>query len=156
MKRVILIPLSVAALLAFGCSTSSESHANAVASASAATPAKTNPTVLEGSWHGHETTPGQQGPASLIVSGPSLEFHGAAGNDWLKATFALREDTTPKEWVGTITDCANAEYIGKKAYAIYRLENGTLTIAGNEPGNTDIPATFDSPGSRGFVFKHDP
>jgi uncharacterized protein (TIGR03067 family) len=155
MKRVILIPLSVAALFASGCSTSSESHSSAVASASATTP-KANPTVLEGSWHGHETTPGQQGTASLIVSGQSLEFHGAAGNDWLKATFALREDANPKEWVGTITDCANAEYVGKKAYAIYSLENGTLTIAGNEPGNTDIPATFDASGSRGFVFKHDP
>jgi uncharacterized protein (TIGR03067 family) len=90
------------------------------------------------------------------VSGQSLEFHGAAGDDWLKATFALREDTHPKEWVGTITDCANAGYIGKKAYAIYSLENGTLTIAGNEPGNTDIPVTFDAPGARGFVFKRDP
>jgi uncharacterized protein (TIGR03067 family) len=91
-----------------------------------------------------------------MVSGQSLEFHGADANDWLKATFALREDTKPKEWVGTITDCAQAEYIGKKSYAIYTLENGTLTIAGNEPGNTDIPTTFDAAGTRVFVFKHNP
>jgi uncharacterized protein (TIGR03067 family) len=154
MKRVILIPLSIAALFASGCSTPSESHSAAIASPSA-TPAKTNPTVFEGSWHGHETTPGQQGQASLIASGQSLEFHGAEGNDWLKATFSLRDDTNPKEWVGIITDCAQSEYVGKKAYAIYSLENGTLTIAGNEPGNSEIPKTFDASGSRGFVFNHD-
>ncbi|HTA28960.1 MAG TPA: hypothetical protein VK731_00670 [Candidatus Cybelea sp.] len=155
MKRVILIPLSIAALFASGCSTASEPPSAAVASASAAPP-KTNPTLIEGSWHGHETTPGRDGAASLAVSGESLEFHGAEANDWLKATFSLRDDTNPKEWVGIITDCAQSEYVGKKAYAIYSLENGTLTIAGNEPGNSEIPKTFDAAGSRGFVFKHDP
>jgi hypothetical protein len=31
--------------------------------------------------------------------------------------------------------------------AIYRLENGTLTITGNEPGNPAVPTTFDAPDS---------
>jgi hypothetical protein len=31
--------------------------------------------------------------------------------------------------------------------AIYRLENGTLTITGNEPGNPAVPTAFDAPDS---------
>ena len=75
---------------------------------------------------------------------------------WPSQPSSLRDDTNPKEWVGVITDCAQSDYVGKKAYAIYSLENSTLTIAGNEPGNSEIPQTFDASGSRGFVFKHDP
>ncbi len=158
MKRIILITLSAAVLIAAGCSTTSGSHSTSIDAEPAIVPQATaKGTVLEGSWHGHETTPGrEQGLASLVVTGQSLEFHGPAGDDWLKATFALREDKYPKEWVGTITDCGDTQYIGKKAYAIYNLEKGTLNIAGNAPGDSDVPTTFYDPGARSFVFHHDP
>jgi hypothetical protein len=38
------------------------------------------------------------------------------------------------------------------AYAIYRIEAGTFTLTGNEPGNLEVPSSFDAPGSRKFVF----
>jgi uncharacterized protein (TIGR03067 family) len=154
MKKIILISLSLAALFVSGCSTPSASNSAPTAPESPAPP-KAAPTAFEGSWKGRELTPGREGLATLAVSGQSLEFHGAEANDWLKATFSLREDTSPKQCVGLITDCSDAQYVGKKFCAIYRIEDGTMTISGNEPGSTDIPTTFDAPGTRQIVFKHD-
>jgi uncharacterized protein (TIGR03067 family) len=154
MKHMILISLSVAALFASGCSTPPESNSAAVASESP-TPPKTNLTVLEGSWKGRDVTPGQEGPASLTVSGQTLEFHGADANDWMKGTFTLREDANPKQFVGIVTECAAPEKVGQKAYAIYKIEDGTLTISGNQLGDPNFPLAFDVPGCRQLVFKHD-
>jgi uncharacterized protein (TIGR03067 family) len=154
MKRMIVIHLSIAALFASGCSTPPESNSPAVASENS-TPPKTYSTVVDGSWHGREVTPGREGPASLTISGQTLEFHGADANDWLKGTFTLRDDTHPKQFVGVVTECAQPEYVGKKCCAIYKLEDGTLTATGNEPGDSNIPSAFDAAGSRQFVFKHE-
>jgi uncharacterized protein (TIGR03067 family) len=88
-----------------------------------------------------------------MISGNALEFRGADTNDWSKGTFALREDTNPKQLIGTITECADPKYAGKTVYAIYRVEVGTLTLTGNEPGNPEVPPSFDAPGSRKFVLK---
>ncbi len=53
----------------------------------------------------------------------------------------------------TITEAPDKDYIGVTSYAIYSLENGTLTIAGNPPGVPVLPASFDAQGARKFVFK---
>jgi hypothetical protein len=45
-----------------------------------------------------------------------------------------------------------SQYIGKTACAIYRVEGGTLTLTGNEPGNPEMPSGFDAPGARHFVL----
>ena len=100
-------------------------------------------------------TPGREGPASLLVSGHTLEFHGAASDDWLKGTFTLHEETNPRQLTGTVTECAAADYVGKGVYSIFKIEDGALTLAGNEPGDTNIPSAFDASGTRQFVFKHD-
>jgi uncharacterized protein (TIGR03067 family) len=158
MKKLILIFLPVAAMFATGCSTPSASNSASTPPATAAespAPLRASPTAFEGSWKGHEVTPGREGPASLTFSGQTIEFHGSDANDWLKATFTIREDTTPKQWAGVITECSDSEYVGKKSYAIYRLEGDTLTISGYEPGNANIPSAFDAAGTRQFVFKHD-
>jgi hypothetical protein len=76
-----------------------------------------------------------------------------AANEWYKATFTLREDMSPKQFVAVITECPAPQYVGKTANAIYRVENGTLTTTGNEPGDPAMPAVFDAPGARLIVFK---
>jgi len=154
MKRMILLSLSIAAIFATGCSTTSKSSCCDTASASSSPP-KAKSTAFEGSWTGHDVTPGREGPASLLVSGHTLEFHGAASNDWLKATFTLHDDTNPKQCTGVVIECPQADYVGKTFYAIYKIEGDTLTVAGNEPGNTNIASAFDDPGARQIVFKHD-
>ena len=109
--------------------------------------------ALQGTWKGQEARANAKGSASLVLSGANLEFHGADTNEWYKATFTLREDTNPKQLVAIITECPAPQYVGKTANAIYRVEDGTLTITGNEPGNPAMPATFDAPGARQIVFK---
>ena len=109
--------------------------------------------VLQGTWKGQEMRANAKGSASLVLSGANLEFHGADTNEWYKATFTLREDANPKQLVAVITECPAPQYVGKTANAIYRVENGTLTITGNEPGNPAMPATFDAPGARRIEFK---
>ena len=104
--------------------------------------------VMEGvgSWSQHSGLP------SLILEGTKLEFHGANPNEWYKATFSLREDTSPKQLEAVVTNCPFPKYVGKTVHGIYTIENGKLKFAANEPGNPAVPASFDAKGAREFVF----
>jgi uncharacterized protein (TIGR03067 family) len=153
MKKLFLISVSIAALFASGCSTPSQDNP-AHAPSETPAPPKTIATVFEGSWKGRDVTPGNEGPVSLIVSGLNLEFHGAEPDDWLKGTFTLHEDTNPKQLVGVVTDGASADNIGKKIHAIYKIEDGTLTITGGGLDDSGFPSSFDATGTRQLVFKH--
>jgi beta-lactamase regulating signal transducer with metallopeptidase domain len=110
------------------------------------------PDSIQGKWRGKEA--GETGTCSLVLQGSTLEFQGADTNEWYKATFSAY-DTTPKQLVVFITDCPMPQYVGRTAYAIYQLENGTLTVTGNEPGNPTVPAGFDASGARKLVFKQE-
>ena len=57
-----------------------------------------------------------------------LEFHGANPQEWYKATFTLREDTTPKQLEAVVTECPVARYVGKTAHAIYKIETASLRL----------------------------
>ena len=140
MKRTagILSLLSIALLLgASGCSTLRKSDS----------------ATLQGTWKGQEVGITSEGESSIVISGNHLEFHGANPNEWYKGTFTLREDVSPKQLIYSVTDCPAPQYNGKTGYALYRIEAGSLTIAGNEPGSPDPPARFDAPDTRRFVLK---
>jgi RNA polymerase sigma factor (sigma-70 family) len=107
--------------------------------------------ALQGTWTGHEIN-GAPGSSTLTIQGSNLEFRGANPNEWYKATFTLREDTTPKQLIAVITDCPAPQFVGKTSHAIYQLQGSTFTMAGNEPGKPESPSSFDAPGSRKFVF----
>lgn len=108
---------------------------------------------LQGTWSGKEAGANGAGSPSLLLQGSNLEFHGANPQEWYKATFTLREDTTPKQLVAIITACPVPRYIGKTANAIYQIQDGALRLTGNEPGDSAVPASFDAPNAREFVFK---
>jgi hypothetical protein len=57
--------------------------------------------------------------------------------------------------VAVITDCPVPQYIGATSYAIYQIQDGTLTITGNEPGMLAAPAGFDAAGARKLVLKRE-
>jgi uncharacterized protein (TIGR03067 family) len=129
-----ILGLSLLALLlgAFGCSKRPDSAA------------------LKGTWQGREG--GAARTDSLVLSDNNLEFHGANPQEWYKGTFTLHEDSDPKQMIITITDCPFPKYVGQTANAIYRIEKGKLTIAGNEPGDPAMPTAFNAPGTRTMVF----
>jgi uncharacterized protein (TIGR03067 family) len=114
---------------------------------------KSDTSVLQGTWKGPETGRAAAGMCSLIVSGNTLEFRGGNENEWYKGTFTLREDTKPRQVVAVISECPAPQYVGKTVHGIYRIEEGTLTLSGNEPGTPVPPATFEAPGSRTFTLK---
>jgi uncharacterized protein (TIGR03067 family) len=139
MKRTILASLAVAGLLASGCSTLPRTFA----------------TEFEGSWQGVELSSDEEGFVSMTIHGQTMEFHGEDDDDWVKGTFTLRKDTQPKQWVGIVTACNDAAYIGKTSYSIYKFENGALTLTGGDPGDAGPPPAFDAPGCREFVFQRE-
>ncbi|MDB6029643.1 MAG: hypothetical protein JWM68_5866 [Verrucomicrobiales bacterium] len=110
-------------------------------------------TTLQGTWKGQATDGDTASACRLTISGNTLDFRGADTNDWYKGTFTLKEDTTPKQFIATITECGVPEYNGKQAHAIYQIEAGTLTMAANEPGNPKAPSGFDAPDIRKVVLK---
>jgi beta-lactamase regulating signal transducer with metallopeptidase domain len=119
---------------------------------SAAAPTKSDPDSLQGTWTGREARDNSSGAASLVITGSAFEFHNVDTNEWYKVTYSIY-DTNPQQLVTIITQCPFPQYVGKTSYSIYKLENGELTVAGNEPGNPVVPASFDASGARKFVFK---
>src|SRR5205809_3263095 len=75
--------------------TSLASATNAAASAKVATP-KSDFATLQGNWKGREVG-GDEGAATIAISGNTLDCHGTDPNDWYKGTFTLREEGTPKQ-----------------------------------------------------------
>ena len=114
---------------------------------------KSDATILQGTWKGHEIGGDTNGTCYLIFTGKNAEYRGVDTNDWDKGTFTINEETKPRQLLFTITACAAPEYVGKTSQVIYEIKNGTLMLAGNEPGNTNVPASFDAPDARKFALK---
>jgi len=155
---MISVGLAIAGVIAAGCASKPGSKpqtapAQNAVSQSAATD-KGNATRLEGKWSGVEITHDNEGPVTLTFTGDTMEYHGHESSDWVKGTFSVRENTNPKQFIGIITGAESPDAIGKKVYAIYKIDDGTLTISGSSPGESDFPAEFDSEGTREFVLKH--
>ncbi len=113
---------------------------------------KPDSVALQGKWSGGEIGVTVRGSSSLVFEGTNCEFHGANPQEWYKATFVLREDTTPKQLEALITECPFPQYVGKTTHGIYKIEDGKLTFTANEPGNASVPASFDAKGARKFVL----
>ena len=120
-----------------------------------ATPRRSDSAALQGSWTGREVGRETQGVCHLTITGKNLDFRGADSREWYKGTFVLHPDQSPKQLVGTISDCAEPKYVGKTVNAIYRLDEGTLTLTGNEPGDPEMPSGFEGPSARTFTLKKD-
>jgi hypothetical protein len=87
-----------------------------------------------------------------VIRGSDFEFRTANTNEWMRGTLAVY-DTQPKQLVGVITAASVSQFVGHSALAIFELQNGTFTLAGNAPGNPVAPASLDARGTRRFVFK---
>jgi uncharacterized protein (TIGR03067 family) len=142
-------------VVAAGCATGQKPDSATFpgSSKAAASQGASDSVTLQGTWKGHEGGANPERSVSLVLSGANLEFHGADPNDWCKGTFSLRENTNPKQLIGVITDAPDLQVVGKTVNAIYRIEDGVLTIAGNAPGSPAPPAAFDAPDARQLVLQ---
>lgn len=86
---------------------------------------------------------------TVTVTGHSFHFHRDT-NFWFETTIALPSGTNPKQLHATIKGCppSQASSIGQVVVAIFKIEDGTLTLAtGN--GDGEAPKSFEATGDRG-------
>ena len=108
---------------------------------------------LQGTWEGFalgQETPG--GPfvksadtITITVTGNSFHFHRDT-NFWFETTITLPAGTDPQQLHATIkgnaaTQGSNA--IGKVVVAIFKIEDGTLTLAARGDGSEETPISFE-------------
>jgi uncharacterized protein (TIGR03067 family) len=68
------------------------------------------------------------GKITITITGNSFHFHRDT-NFWFETTITLPAGTDPKQLHATIKDCPTASSIGQVVFAIFKIEDGTLTIA---------------------------
>ena len=109
---------------------------------------------LQGKWEGVEAGGDGNDKCALTISGDAIHFVGANKTEWYKATFTVELETDPKQLHGLIKECSVPDVVGKTAHAIYKIENGTLTLVGHPPGVPAAPKSFEGDDtSRTFTFK---
>jgi hypothetical protein len=89
---------------------------------------------------------------SITIKGNSLHFHRDT-NFWFETVITLPAGTDPKQLHATIKSCppSQADSIGKLVGAIFKIEDGTLTLAAYDMSD-EPPKTFASAESR-YVLK---
>jgi len=91
---------------------------------------------LQGHWEGSGESSGE----SISITGNSLNYHRDA-NFWYKTTFTLLEGTDPQVLRITIKDCSGEPpaAISKVVFALFKIEDGTLTLASPYNGEAGRP-----------------
>jgi hypothetical protein len=112
---------------------------------------------LVGAWEGVEVGRESAGNNTVTITADTIHFHGADSREWYKAKYLIPAGKTPKQLIAKIIDCPAPDFIGKTSFAIFKVENGTLTLVGHPPGAPDAPKSFKGDAtSRTFVFKKKP
>ena len=104
---------------------------------------------LRGYWQGV----GEQSNVSITITGNSFHYY-AGTNFWFKTTFTLPAGTHPQQLRATIKDCAEGKTnstIGKVVVAIFKIEDGTLTLANLQSG--EPPKRFEDEGNQLHVLR---
>jgi uncharacterized protein (TIGR03067 family) len=97
---------------------------------------------LQGTWEG--VLVGQESAGKIIITftGNSLRFQGLNTNEWYEATFTLPTETNPQQLRATITGCPRTNDIGTVVGAIFKIEDGALTLAGIQDRDQEPPKSF--------------
>ena len=106
---------------------------------------------LQGYWEGD----GSGGKCSITITGNSLYYYGRT-DFWFKTTFTLPAGTDPQQLHATIKDCPDCSQpenssTGKVVLAIFKIENGRLTLAADQGAGKQpnaFPSDLNSPVAR--------
>ena len=95
---------------------------------------------LQGYWEGNAAA----GKSSITITGNSLHYY-ARTDFWFDTTFTLPAGTDPQQLHATIKDSAPpTNSIGQVVVAIFKVEDGTLTLAYNQDTEGPPPNAFPS------------
>lgn len=98
---------------------------------------------LQGSWEGVMVGQEAAGKISITITGNSLDYQRQGSTQWYKTTFTLPAGTYPPQLRATINDCPEpCDDIGKVVYAIFKIEDETLTLVGIQASAVEPPKTF--------------
>jgi len=98
---------------------------------------------LKGTWEGFVVGAEAGDKITITIAGNSLHFHRDT-NFWFETTFALPSGTDPQQLHATIKGCQEPDSIGKVVVAIFKIENGTLTLAMNQIARLEAPKNFEA------------
>lgn len=112
---------------------------------------------LQGAWEGFMVGDTARQKVIITITGDSLHFHRDT-NFWFETTFALPAGKNPKQLHATIKGCprSQADSIGKVVRTLFKIEDGTLTLATLGDGADETSSGFESAGNRYELRKVEP
>ena len=97
--------------------------------------------LLQGTWEGVMVGQEKDGKITITITGNSLHFHRDT-NFWFETTITLPAGTNPKQLHATIKDGASS--VGQVVVAIFKIEDGTLTLATMGDDSEETPKGFEA------------
>ena len=108
---------------------------------------------LHGTWEGVVVGDKSDDKITITITGNSFHFHRDT-NFWFETTITLPAGTDPQQLRATIKDCATppGDTIGKVVVAIFKIEDGTLTLAARGDGAEETPKSFEAIEDKGMTL----
>jgi uncharacterized protein (TIGR03067 family) len=108
--------------------------------------------LLQGTWEGVVVGDESHEKIIITITGNSFHFHRDT-NFWFETTITLPAGTDPKQLHATIKGCppSQADSIGKVVGAIFKIEDGTLTLATSGGGAEETPKSFEATEGKGLT-----
>ena len=110
--------------------------------------------LLQGTWEGAVVGDKSHEKITIKITGNSFYFHRDT-NFWFDTTITLPAGTDPKQLYATIKGCppSQASSIGKVVGAIFKIEDGTLTLAtgGRDSSPEGTPKSFEATEDKGLT-----
>ena len=111
--------------------------------------------LLQGTWEGAAVGDESHEKITITITGNSFHFHRDT-NFWFDTTITLPAGTDPKQLYATIKGNAASQgtnAIGKVVGAIFKIEDGTLTLAtgGADSSPEGTPKSFEATEDKGLT-----
>ena len=112
---------------------------------------------LQGTWEGVQVGDKAQQKVPITITGHSLDFHRDT-NFWFKTSMTLPAGKVPKQLHATIKGCPPSQdsSIGQVVRAIFKIEDGTLTLATIDDDAEETPQSFEAAEARYELRKVQP
>lgn len=108
--------------------------------------------ILEGKWEGVQVGEVSQKKITITITGGSLHFHRDT-NFWFDTTITLPALTFPQQLHATIRNSSPpTNSIGQVVRAIFKIEDGTLTLATGGDGEDGTPKSFEPTEEKGVTL----
>jgi uncharacterized protein (TIGR03067 family) len=111
-------------------------------------PAAAELQLLQGTWEGVLVGDKAHQTITITITGSSLHFHRDT-NFWFETTITLPAGTDPKQLHATIKHSSPPEESnGKVVRAVFKIEDGTLTLATISDDPEETPKSFEGLATR--------